>query len=216
MDALFPRGLVGLIFDCDGVMIDSRYANCHFYNRILDLFGLPRLTPEQEVFAHMAASRQVLERFLPPDCLARVGEVVEHGVNYRRDIMPLITLMPGFVDFAADMHARGLRLAVSTNRTGEGMQDVLDHFSLAPIYEPVMTVSNAAPKPRPDAALTVCRTWGAEPAQVLMVGDSPSDREAALAAGVCFCAFGESDLEGDIKARDFTALRAALQPFMRV
>ncbi len=30
---LFPRGLGGVIFDCDGVMINSRAANEQFYNR---------------------------------------------------------------------------------------------------------------------------------------------------------------------------------------
>ena len=73
-----------------------------------------------------------------------------------------------------------------------------------------MTVSNATPKPSPDAPLAVCRAWRLEPVQVLMVGDSPSDRQAALAAGVRFCAFGNSDLEGDIKVADFAGLRSAL------
>ena len=210
MSILFPQGLAGLIFDCDGVMIDSRDANCHFYNCVLDHFGLPRMTPEQEVYAHMAASRQVLEHLLPPECLARLGGVFEKAVNYRTDILPRITLMPGFVAFAEEMHARGLGLAVSTNRTAEGMQDVLDYFHLPQIFSPVMTVSNATPKPSPDAPLAVCNAWGVEPSRVLMVGDSPSDMQAALAAGMRFCAFGNSGLEGDITVGDFTALRAAL------
>lgn len=43
---LFPDGLRGVIFDCDGVMIDSRAANDEFYNRVLAYFGLPPMTPE--------------------------------------------------------------------------------------------------------------------------------------------------------------------------
>ena len=46
--ALFSHGLGGVIFDCDGVMINSRAANDEFYNRVLAYFGLPPLTPEQE------------------------------------------------------------------------------------------------------------------------------------------------------------------------
>ena len=35
MGKLFPHGLTGIIFDCDGVMIDSRAANAIFYNKVL-------------------------------------------------------------------------------------------------------------------------------------------------------------------------------------
>ena len=41
MGQLFPNGLGGVIFDCDGVIIDSRPANGVYYNRILAHFGLP-------------------------------------------------------------------------------------------------------------------------------------------------------------------------------
>lgn len=44
MGKLFPHGLTGIIFDCDGVMIDSRAANAIFYNKVLAALGLPPLT----------------------------------------------------------------------------------------------------------------------------------------------------------------------------
>ena len=211
MSRIFPRGLGGIIFDCDGVMIESRAANIHFYNRILECFGLPHMRPEQEDFAHMASSRQVLEHLLPQDCLDRLGPVVQREISYKRDILPRITLMPGFVDFALAMHRDyGLRLAISTNRTTEGVQDVLDYFSLPAIFSPVMTASNCRPKPLPDAALGICREWNETPERVLMVGDSQSDRDAARAAGVPFCAFANQALDGDVKALTFADLREQL------
>ena len=39
MGKLFPHGLTGIIFDCDGVMIDSRAANAIFYNKVLAALG---------------------------------------------------------------------------------------------------------------------------------------------------------------------------------
>ena len=47
---LFPHGLAGVIFDCDGVLLDSRESNSIFYNRVLAVFGLPPMTPEQEKY----------------------------------------------------------------------------------------------------------------------------------------------------------------------
>ena len=42
MSRLFANGLAGVIFDCDGVIVDSRESNNAFYNRVLEYFNLPR------------------------------------------------------------------------------------------------------------------------------------------------------------------------------
>ena len=53
---LFPQGIGGVIFDCDGVIIDSRATNGIYYNRILEHFGLPPMTPEKERYSFMATA----------------------------------------------------------------------------------------------------------------------------------------------------------------
>ena len=47
MGKLFPHGLTGIIFDCDGVMVDSRDVNIGYYNLLLREVGKPPITPEQ-------------------------------------------------------------------------------------------------------------------------------------------------------------------------
>ena len=42
-----------VIFDCDGVMFDSRQANINYYNHILAHFGLPPMPDEEVSFVHM-------------------------------------------------------------------------------------------------------------------------------------------------------------------
>lgn len=69
---LFPDGLRGVIFDCDGVMIDSRAANDEFYNRVLAYFGLPPMTPEQEAYSFMATSGRPYGTFCRNVCTARL------------------------------------------------------------------------------------------------------------------------------------------------
>ena len=90
MSALFPQGLGGVIFDCDGVIIDSRPANGLYYNRILAHFGLPPMTAEQEHYSFMATARQALEHILPEELHGQIDYVTSEVVNYRRDILPLL------------------------------------------------------------------------------------------------------------------------------
>ena len=55
-----------IVFDCDGVMFDSREANAAYYNRVLARLSRPPLTAEQLAFTHMNTVDASL-RFLFPD-----------------------------------------------------------------------------------------------------------------------------------------------------
>lgn len=211
MGRLFPNGLAGIIFDCDGVMIDSRAANAIFYNRVLAALGLPPLTPEQDAYTFMATARQSLEYIVPPEMHQRMYEVVRTEVIYSRDIVPLLRIYPGFRQFVDQAHAHGVRLAVHTNRTAEGMQRVLDFLGLPSYFNPVVTATEAAPKPAPDGVRLILDRWGCAPSRVLFVGDSPNDRKAAGGAGVMFAAFG-GDVRGPLAASSYEELAGLLQP----
>lgn len=205
--------LKGVIFDCDGVMIDSRAANAEFYNRILQHFGLPPLTVEQEAYTFMATARQAMEYITPPEYHPLLDEVCRNVVVYRRDIFPLLTLMPGFLPFVDELRDKKVQLGVNTNRVGGGMQRILDKFSLPAYFNPVVTADDAAPKPSPAGLELILRQWHCAPDEVLFVGDSPHDKAAAAGAGVCFAAFGNAELTGDITAADYSALAQGLRPF---
>ncbi|MBO4300984.1 MAG: HAD-IA family hydrolase [Desulfovibrio sp.] len=208
--ALFLHGLAGVVFDCDGVMIDSREANTIFYNRVLAYFGLPPMTAEQERYSFMATAMQALLYIVPPKLHSQIGYVVSNVVLYDRDIVPLLRLKPGFKDFIDELHSRGVRMAVHTNRTLQGMQTVLDIFSLPSYFSPVVAADMVTPKPSPEGAVRICEDWGCNPTSVLFVGDSNHDKMAAEGAGLVFAAMGNNDLRGQITVRDFKELRAAL------
>ncbi|MCX5894085.1 MAG: HAD hydrolase-like protein, partial [Deltaproteobacteria bacterium] len=50
-----------IIYDCDGVLIDSRRSNEAFYNHILAHFGLPPLTPEQLDLVHASTAQEAID-----------------------------------------------------------------------------------------------------------------------------------------------------------
>ncbi|MDR2572867.1 MAG: HAD family hydrolase [Desulfovibrio sp.] len=208
---LFPDGLTGVVFDCDGVMIDSREANREYYNRILAFLGLPAMTAEQEVYAFMATARGALRAMVPEDMHPRLEYAATVAVNYGRDVMPLLRLSPGFRDFIQWLRQRGLRMSIATNRVDAALQTVLDFFDLPDYFNPMVTASKAAPKPSPECVRLVCDTWGVKPHTVLFVGDSESDRQAAAGGGAVFAAFNNNALEGHLRVGDFAALRLALE-----
>ena len=59
---MWPKSLTDnvkvIIFDCDGVMFDSRKANIAFYNTILAHFEKPRLTDDALEVVHMSTAEE--------------------------------------------------------------------------------------------------------------------------------------------------------------
>lgn len=202
----------GLIFDCDGVMIDSEEANRFFYNSILAWFGYPDMTPEQEKYAFMATAQDALKKMLPLELHAKIPEAIPKAINYQSDVMPKVKLMPGFLDFIHEAHAKGLRLAIDTNRTTDGIQWVLDFFALPHYFDPVISSSLVVPKPSPEGVWLICKNWNIKPEESLFIGDSENDRATALNSGAKFAAFGHMGLKGDILAPDYASLAKLLWP----
>jgi HAD superfamily hydrolase (TIGR01509 family) len=203
-----PRGIAGVVFDCDGVLIDSREANTAYYNRIRAIGGLGRMSPEEEEYAHMHSVRESLSRLFPPEMHGRLKEFAGR-VDYARDILPMVRAEPGLHACLDALRAKGLRLAIFTNRGG-GMGAVLEAFSLRPYFDPVVTVADVKAKPAPDGLLRIAECWQRPPEDLLFVGDSLLDAMAAEAAGACFWAYRNPGLQAQRHVESFAELERAL------
>lgn len=210
-----PKHLRGVIFDCDGVLIDSREANAEYYNRILAALKLPPLTVEQEAYTYMATVNESLEYITPRHLWGQLPDICRKSVNYMRDIMPLVRLEQGVLDFLTFLVERGVRCAVHTNRSS-GMAVVVDTFDLHKYFDPVVTAIMVKPKPAPDGVYYVLNAWQLPPEEVLFVGDSSNDAQAALNGGVYFAAYRNPDLPANIQVDSFGELTQELTPSIRI
>ena len=204
-----PLALRGVIFDCDGVILDSRTANERYYNMVLEALGLPPLTPEQEAYTYMATVHQSLDYITPPHLRPLLPEVCRSAVNYQRDILPLIQLEKGLVEFLDWLRARDILLAVHTNRFN-GMPAILDKFNLHAYFNPVVTAAMVKPKPAPDGVHYVLDQWGVAAQEALFVGDSLNDAQTARSGGVPFAAYRNPALDAAVKVDTFKELACLL------
>ncbi len=189
LSRVFGSGPAGIIFDCDGVLVDSLDANTHYYNLIRAGVGLPPVSDAQARRAHMTTTQEAIQSIIPPSLLPAAREVAQ-TLSYERDIQPLVRPMPGMEETLRSCREQGLRLAVDTNR-GDSMQTLLDQLELNGLFDPVVTILDVPiPKPNPAGALNILQSWGLPPQRVLFVGDSSVDHLAADAAGIPFLAFG--------------------------
>ncbi|ABB38970.1 HAD-superfamily hydrolase, subfamily IA, variant 1 [Oleidesulfovibrio alaskensis G20] len=202
----FPRGLHGVVFDCDGVLFDSRAANMRYYNLILEKLGLGPMTAAQEDYVHMHTVGESLVHIIPPAMHDRMGWARKQ-VDYLKEIVPSMEPEPGLLEFLALLRDNGVRMAVHTNRTNS-MEYVLDVFDMSGFFHPVMTASKVVAKPHPEGVNKVLEAWECGRDEIAFVGDSLLDSQAAHSAEVPFWAFRNETLQAERHINDFWSLRA--------
>lgn len=179
-----------IIFDCDGVLFESREANLAYYNQILAQFDAPAVTGDQTCKAHLchtASSPVVLAELLPA---VDLQPALEYAMSL--DYCQFIPFMQPEPNLQPVLEQLSLRfpLAVATNR-GASVEAILAHFGLAEFFSTVVTCRDvAAPKPAPDMLLLAAERLKLLPELCLFIGDSELDQQAAAGAGVQFAGYG--------------------------
>jgi phosphoglycolate phosphatase len=184
-----------VIFDCDGVMFDSRQANVNFYNHILAHFGLPPMTAEETEFVHAHTAVESLNYIFRGD--AYVADA--HEYRLKLDYTPFIRDMviePGLrevLDFLKPRYG----LAVATNRSTT-IGKVLELSGLSHYFDIVVSSLDVEnPKPHPESIYKIADFFGISPDRSLYVGDSSVDYETARSAGAQFISYKNRGLPAD-------------------
>lgn len=178
-----------IVFDCDGVMFDSQQANLTFYNQIFDYFGVPAVTleqPERVRVCHTASSPQVFELLLGTD---RVNEAIDYASNIDYcQFIPELLIEPGLLEVLESL-VEHYPLGIATNR-GSSMVNILEYFKLSNYFTHVLThLDVARPKPNPDILIEAANRFGQSTAELLFIGDSEYDKQAAFASGCQFVSY---------------------------
>ncbi len=192
-----------IVFDCDGVMFDSRKANSMYYNHLLHKFDLPPMNDEEEVYVHIHnvvdSVRHIFRHYQQPT-LEEVHAFRLQG-NYA-PFLPYMEIEPDLVQFL-EITKEKYQLAISTNRTNT-MIPLLQSYRLEGYFGKVMTADKVArPKPAPDALLEILDFFSCKPEHAIFIGDSIIDEQHAAACQVPFIAFKNDKLNAQYHVHCF-------------
>ncbi|MBT2478560.1 HAD-IA family hydrolase [Streptomyces sp. ISL-94] len=168
-----------MLFDLDGVLVDSRAAQlatlAGFATAALDrrvtIDDLPpgaETTPRAQVLAHLGLD----------------GSIDEDGWDAASATATLVTKVFPFVpETLTELRAANVATGVVTLRSRRRL-----HWLLPPdvigLLDTVVCYEDATPKPAPDGLLLALDRLGATPGSAVFVGDTDADMRAARAAGV--------------------------------
>ncbi len=185
-----------VIYDCDGVILDSMESNYIFYNRVMEFLGRSEIDRDNcnaKRVLHTYSFNNVMDYFFAGDLRREEAFQFAKTIRYR-DLMPFMKMEDGFVN-ALDQLKGYTSLAICTNRA-TSMDMIIEDFGLSGYFEYVMTASQVTnPKPHPEPLLKVLKHFGVEPDEALFIGDGEVDMQAAQSAGVPFISY-KSDLPG--------------------
>lgn len=203
------RKLTVLIYDCDGVLIDSRAANQAFYNHILAHFGLPLLTAEQWAYVMPLTAPDALTwLFQDTPWLAAAQEFQQTVDN--TPFMPLLRLEPGLKETLAHLDP-WYRTAIATNR-GKSLVPVLEHCHLTTFFDFIVSSLDVRnPKPHPECLYRILEHFDVSPEKACYIGDSDLDREVSARAGVLFGAYRNPSLHAAFHLERHTDLLILLR-----
>ncbi len=203
-----------VVFDCDGVMFDSRETNRAYYNHLLETFECQAMTEEDVDFVHVHNVFDSVEYIFRTHPHINMDEVEKY--RSQLDYAPFLNRMimaPDLLEFLKAISPRYHR-AISTNRTNT-MDMVLDIFSLRPWFEFVVTAQTAPrPKPAPDGLYMILDHFGLQVNEAVYIGDSNVDREHCASVGMEFIAFRNQELEAHHHVDTFMKI-LTLPPFTK-
>ena len=202
-----------IIFDCDGVMFDSRQANINFYNHLLARFDLTPMDPEEIDYVHMATARDSTKYIFRETPHFKEADAYRLQMDYTPFIKDMI-ITPGLEDLLLKLQPE-FHLAVATNRSNT-IDEVLGKNGLAGLFDMVVSSLDVKnPKPHPESLHKILDFFDIAPDNAVYVGDSSVDLDAAKAAGVYFIAYGNVNLASNLKAESMEELEKVLTEVKR-
>ncbi len=182
-----------VIFDCDGVLFDSRQANINFYNHILAHFGLPPMTEDEVTYVHMHTADESIRLIFQGTAYVNQAQEYRMKLDYTPFINDMI-MEPGLKELLKLLKPE-FGIALATNRSNT-IGRVLEWNGLDKYFDIVVSSLDVKkPKPHPESLFKILDFFQIGPDESIYVGDSPVDYETARAAGVPFIAYKNRKLD---------------------
>ncbi len=188
---LSSYGLV--IFDCDGVLVDSERLTVHEEARMLTELGWPM------------TSEEVVSRFMGRSLASELAEIADrlgqHAAHrFETELVPRLgaifdaelTAVDGVPELLDVLESAGVPTCVASSGLPDGIRRKLDRTGLRRHFGDRISSASEVEhgKPAPDLFLLAAERMGVPPADAAVIEDSVPGVEAGVAAGMTVYGFG--------------------------
>jgi HAD superfamily hydrolase (TIGR01509 family) len=175
-----------VLLDIDGTLMDSNDAHANAWVDVGREFGYSISFDEVRWLIGMGGDK-VLPRLTGLLDDTEEGKLLleRRGEIFRKRYLPQLRAFPGARELLERLRADGLRLVVATSASEEDLKALLKQGNIEDVIQATTNADEAEEsKPSPDIINAALKKSKAHPDNVIMLGDTPYDVEAALRAGI--------------------------------
>jgi beta-phosphoglucomutase len=177
--------LRGLIFDLDGVVIDSHPLHRLAWRKFLNGVGHSVEETELDFILDGRKRDEILRHFLGELTPAQIAEYGAQKDQLLGDLRAEIRPFPGIVEFLEVVSKAGIRIALATSASNRRAHGTLERLGLAGYFQAILTGDDVtASKPDPTIYRLIARRLEEAPENLLAFEDAVSGVRSATAAGI--------------------------------
>lgn len=175
----------GVLWDLDGVLIDSSRQHLESWMRILPRFGLT-MTKELHEQTFGMNNREILTIMLgePPeaDTLRRISREKESA--FREIIRGTVEPLAGAVELLEQLHSAKMRQAIASSAPQENIRVVVNELQIGGYFRALVSGHDLPAKPDPAIYLEAARRIALGPEACVVVEDAVVGVRGAITAGM--------------------------------
>ncbi len=179
------NGCKGVIFDMDGVLIDSHPIHKKVWAQFLASLDMHVSEKELDFVLDGGKREEILRHFLgdlPPE---RIREYGQRKNELFRESETELRMISGVVEFLDTLGVAGIGMAVATSASSVRAHDILARLGIMARFRAVVTGSDVDKgKPDPEIFVQAARHLDLHPRNLLVVEDAVSGVKAAKCAGM--------------------------------
>lgn len=181
-----------VVYDCDGVLVDSKESNRMFYNDLLSKLGRYPMNEDELDFVHCHTALQSIE-FLFTKEQEKLIEAKELlcSIDYF-SYLPYHIPEPGIKETISIIRPP-IRTSVFTNRTTTTIE-LMRLMGFSDYFDKIVCALDVKPKPDIEGFFVLMDLFEISNKDILFVGDSYIDEHTAKAADVDFVAYKNKSL----------------------
>lgn len=191
-----------VLFDMDGVLIDSHDAWLDRFNSALKHFGFKKISGEEfDKYVWAINFAETVNKYYPGKAIGEVREYYEQTFD---EFIKKVRRIKNVDEAIEYIKNKKLKTAVVSNTQSSLVEKILAKIGIEGYFDLIVGGERVkSGKPNPEIILIACKELRLKPEETVLIGDTVYDKQAAEAAGCMFIGY---KIDGDKRIDDLKEL----------